>query len=147
MNQENVEKLDDYLLGFFSLEDAGNFPIGTLLIEEENRTQVIEAINNRKASILDDSSKNPLQDNFKEVSELIKDGKTIVINSNIGLSPKLYNLFLNFTHGSLSMEVPGEGLKTINPVPKTSKILLIINKELFDTGERFGRIVSSVCRL
>ncbi|GEM_PF-4046580 len=147
MNQDKVEKLTDYLLGFFSLDDAGSFPVGALLIEEENRTEVIEALNKRGESILDDSSKNPLQDNFKEISELIKDGKTIVINSNIVLSPKPYNLFLNFIHGNLSMEVPGEGFKTINPVPKTSKVLFIVNKELFDTGERFGRIVSSVCRL
>ena len=146
MSEEQKAKLNDYLQGFLDLEQSGLFPVGAILIASDDRKEVLDVILKQKLSDVSDTNENCLQNNMAVLSQLIKEGKTIVIDSEQELTPMLYNLFLNFIRGTFEAEIPEKG-RISCPVPEGSKILFVLPKELFDSSAYFGRIFTSVCRL
>lgn len=146
MTKEQTEKLQDYLDGFTALRNTGTSPVGVVLVEKDSHKQVLKLIED-KLFVFNNSSESPLENNLDKLSDSIEKGRAFAVNSSIELSPGLYNLFLDFTHGKLNLNIPGNGTKTINPVPESAKALFILTKDLFDNSDRFGKVVSSVCRL
>lgn len=146
MTKEQTEKLQDYLDGFTALGNTGTSPVGVVLVEEDNHKQVLKLLE-EKLSIFKNSPESPLENNLDKLSDFIEKGQVFAVNSSIELSPGLYNIFLDFTHGKLNLNIPGKGSKTINPIPESAKALFILTKDLFDNSDRFGKVVSSVCRL
>lgn len=146
MTKEQVEKLQDYLGGFTALGNTGTSPVGVVLVEEDNHKQVLKLLE-EKLSVFDNSPESPLENSLDKLSDSIERGQAFAVNSSIELSPGLYNIFLDFTHGKLNLNIPGKGAKTINPIPESAKVLFVLTKDLFDNSDRFGRVVSSVCRL
>lgn len=146
MTKEQTEKLQDYLDGFMALGNTGTSAVGAVLVEEGTRGQALKLLG-EKLSVFNNNSESPLENDLDKLSHLIEKGQVFVVNSSVELSPRLYNLFLDFTHGKLSLNIPGRELKTINPVPESAKVLFVLTKDVFDNSDRFGKVVSSVCRL
>lgn len=144
MTTKKLEKLEDYLDGLFALSETTVYPVGAILIDEKDRKEILENLEKRGAVMFDESS---FQENMQRFSVAIETGKTAAIYCEKELFPKFNTLFLSFTHGNMSIEISGQGRKTINPVPRSSKIILVAKKEMFDNGDFWGRVVSSVCRL
>lgn len=147
MTKKQVKKLKDYVDGFIGLGETRVSPIGAILVEESEHKHVLNFLKDKKMVIFNNSDDNQLENDLKKIANAIEKGLILAINSSLELSPKLYNLFLNFSHGKLAMYISGQEMKIINPVPATSKILFVLSEELFDNGERFGKIITSVCRL
>lgn len=146
MTKEQTEKLQDYLDGFMALKNTGTSPVGAILVEEDSHKQILKLLED-KLSIFDNSPESPFENNLDKLFDFIKKGQAFAVNSNIELSPGLYNVFLDFTHGKLNLNIPGKGAKTINPIPESAKVLFVLTKDLFDNSDRFGKVVSSACRL
>ncbi|MDP3697272.1 MAG: hypothetical protein Q8R55_04585 [Candidatus Taylorbacteria bacterium] len=147
MTKEQAEKLQDYLDGFLGLNNTDTPPVGAVLVEENIHDKVLDLMVSKKMHVFNNSSDNMLENNLEKLSNSIENGQAVVIDSGVELSPVLNNIFLDFIHGKLSLNIPGKGGKVINPVPEKTKALFILTKDLFDNSDRFGKVVSSVCRL
>lgn len=131
MNEAQTEKLLDYLDGFLVLNNPEISPIGAILVDNDGSSKVLNIVVEKDISVVGSNTSKPIENSLKEIAEMIVQEKTVAIHSEIEISPSLYNFLLNFSHGAL-----GSG-----------KMLLITNKDLFDTDERFQKVVTSVCRL
>ncbi len=147
MTSEQTEKLTDYLDGFLDLKRVDTSPVGAILVEESIREKVLDLVKSQKVHVFDNNVENKLENSLDKFSNSIEKGHMFAVNSSIDLSPGLYNTFLDLTHGKLSLNIPGKGAKVINPIPESVKALFILTKDLFDNSDRFGKVVSSVCRL
>lgn len=137
MTEEQKEKLNDYLGGFINLKNTDVPPVGAALTDDVE--SVIKVFEENKLPVIHGKD---LENNLNEVTDYIRNGQMAAISLTSELSPKLYNLFLDYTHGNMKIDS-----KIINPVPKSAKVIFVLKKDLFDNDEKLGRIASSVCRL
>lgn len=148
MTTDKLEKLEDYLNGFENLDNPVLFPIGALLIEAAGRNETLDLLKKRRFSIVQSGENFSLEDSIPQLFNEIAQGEKIAVSMPKGPSPRFLNFFQGFADGRISAMLPGSNApQTINPIPSSAKILLVLDQELYDNDEYCNKVISSVCRL
>ena len=143
MAEDTLEKLEDYVVGIAGLTRDSLFPVGALLVDDESRREVFDVLQKKDFVVLQDNV-----GDFGNLFDAVAQGKTIAISIERELSSRALNFLQGFAHGQVLAHIPGSATpRIINPIPNTTKILLVLDKALYDRAEHFNKIVSSTCRL
>jgi hypothetical protein len=138
------EKLIDYVDGIKSITGPGLYPIGAILLKDNEEDEISNYLQKEGFQIFDERE---FERRAGDIADALAKGEHLAFKISRNARPELDNFLTSFTHGQIWMEVPGEReRRLINPVPDAAKIVLIMPADIFDES-RLVRLISSVCRL
>ena len=146
----NDKKLKDYLSTVKKISAPGLFPIGTIIVKENERDNVLRVIKSEKIFVLDINNED---NNFHpdiildKLVNRLKEKKGIIFNIKTNLPGKIINQLNNLSHNQVNIHLPGKKNSVVlNPVPRGGFIILLLNNKQY-YKMMLGNIVTSFCNL
>ena len=144
-SEEHMDKLFDYLSGMKDVQNPMSYPIGVILVSDDDRAELIETLGMQEVSVLTlaahpDGVLRALVDSVQHEEPVASE----VIGTVPG--PVMSALF-DLSEGALDVVLAGDVESTvINPVPKKGGVVLIMNEEVYSEFSK-PELINSACRL
>lgn len=146
MTSQQNEKLNDYLSGINDLDTKINLPIGGVIFDSKDKTDIIKLIEKANLDLIETANLHEDQV-LKQLIDVLQNKKTAVLNVNAQLSGKILNQLNNIKDKQVNVILAGETEPlVINPLPDGAKLILLLTNEQYDNHD-LQTIISSYCRL
>ncbi len=147
MNNQQKEKLKDYISGLKELKNTQTPPIGAIIVDIKNKKDAVKMLKSQKIAVVMNDKKNPYK-TLDFIAKNIKKGNEIALDFESGLDIKVMQALENISNGFFYTILPGKKKpEVINPINKKSKLVLLAEKKVFDDVLGGRNFVSSVCRI
>jgi hypothetical protein len=146
MDIKYQEQVSDYLEGFKQLRDWSSFPIGAIIISDDDRAECLELAKTNSLKILEADSLDEVE-LINSVVTFIKNKQKFVVNSAGPVSSELLRQLDNLmVESQIVWRIPGEKEDLILKAEGEQGLIFLVNENIFsDSG--LQKFTSSVCRL
>ncbi len=138
MDENTVQKLEEYLGGFDDLGAAGKFQIGSVVLEKAGADEVLAILQAKDFSVIELTDPANGQTAMRVLERRLSRGQKTVLRVTAGLSDVWQGAFARLANDHLFQDdkTPAHG----------AVLILIADAALFHT-ERLERFASSACRI
>lgn len=146
LEQVKKEKLQDYISGLRELKNSAFVPIGLVVIDDEDRDDILTIFKKESTIILSVEENHP-DVILKDLIGAIKYNQIIVLDIKQKIPAKILNQLSNLGDNRIYVQLAGEiKSRFIDIENKASKIILLINEDYY-INSALQDIHSSVCLL